>query len=244
MRRTTLLRTLPLTLLLACGVDVAWGGGIDLTWGTGCYPETPQTLKTFACNSNTGSAVLTASFVPATDQPTFVGIQATLVFQIQSTVVPDWWQLWNTGACRQNALSVSEDFIAAPQAVCVDPWANLGAGGVTSYLTGNAAIPPSTAWLRVAFALASPVPLFRGIEYYGFRTVVLYAKTAGAGSCGGCGTPALAVLNSIRACQNSGSCEDETTPATNACVIWQSGSGCQATPAHNVTWAAVKSMYR
>ncbi len=231
-------------LLLACSAAVARAGGIDLTWGAGCYPETPQVLKTFACNTNSGSAALIASFAPGADAPSFVGIEGTLVFQIQSTTVPDWWQFVNAGSCRQNALALSADFTAAPQTVCVDPWSGLAAGGVTSYLPGNAAIPPSTGWLRLAFALANPVPLFHGVEYYGFRTTIQYVKSTGTGACAGCAIPVLAALNTIRTAQNDGSHEDDVTPITNACVSWQSGSGCLATPARNLTWGAVKSLYR
>ena len=234
----------PVILLLACSAAPALAGGLDLNWGSGCYPESPQTLKTFACNTNSGAASLTASFVPAVDQPGFVGLQATLVFQIQSTTVPDWWQFVNAGACRQNALSSSADFTAAPQTVCVDPWLGVGQGGTASYITGDAVNPPATGRVRVSIALAQPSPLYRSVEYYGFRVTFNYSKTVGTGACSGCTAPVTAVLNEIRSYESNNNVDVDTSPVRNGCVVWQAGSACQATVARNTTWGALQSLYR
>lgn len=232
------------TLLLAFAVTPALAGGIDLTWGLGCYPETPQVLRTFACNTNSGFAPITASFVPSTDAPLWIGIESTVQLQVQATYVPDWWQFSNSGTCRQSALTTSSDFTSAPALACADPWAGAGVGGITSYIAGNSLSPPAPAWLRLAYALASPAPIFRSVEYYGFRATINFSKTVGIGACAGCTIPVLIVLNEIRSAQNNGVTEIDTTPVSNACVSWQSGSGCQIVPVRNVTWGAVKSMYR
>lgn len=230
--------------LLTLGARAALAGGVNLTWGAGCYPETPQTLRTFACNTNTGSASLTASFALSADAPAFVGVEATMRLQIQATSFGDWWQFVNAGTCRQNALSTSVDFTTAPQLVCTDPWLGQGAGGITSYLTGTALNPPATAFLRVAYAVASAVPLQHLIEYYGFRTTVTFAKTVGTGACAGCTVPVLFVLDEIKSSQSNGTVEHDTAPISNACVSWQSGSGCQVVPVRNITWGRIQSLYR
>jgi len=233
-----------LLAFLGAWAPAALAGGVDLTWGSGCYPETPQILRTFACNTNTGTASMIASFQPSVDAPAFVGIEATMRFQVQATFVPDWWQFWSSGTCRQSALSTSVDFLTAPQQVCADAWAGLGAGGITSYLTSTSLNPPATAFLRLAFAVANAVPLQRFVEYYGFRTTVTFAKTTGTGACTGCTTPVLISLDEIKTSQSDGTVEHDTTPISNACVSWQSGSGCQIVPVRNVTWGRIQSLYR
>jgi hypothetical protein len=230
--------------LLAFAAPAALAGGVDLTWGTGCYPENPQTLRTFACNTNTGSASMVASFLLSTDAPQFVGIQATVRLEAQATAIPDWWQFFNAGTCRTTALSTSADFTAAPQQACSDPWAGQAGGGVTSYITGTSLNPPATGWLRLAYAVPGAVPLFHGVEYYAFRATVTFAKTVGTGACAGCTVPVLLVLDDLRSSQSNQVTEDCTTPIANACIDWQAGSGCQIVPVRNLTWGRVQSLYR
>ncbi len=238
-----------LLLFLILAPRAAGAGGVNLAWGPGCWGENPSNYKAFACDTNSGSAIATGSFAPNADQPNFVGIEVIVDLQTNSATLPDWWQFFNSGSCRQSALSSSADFLQAPQVSCADPWQGLAAGGIAAYLTSTTlpAVPnglPNAARLKIAYALATPSPLTGGTEYYGFRLTITYAKTVGTGSCPGCATDAYLTLNEIKSAENTGGVERNSTPIVNACVYWQSGSMICWVPAHTTTWGRVKSLYR
>lgn len=238
-----------LLLFLTLAPRAAGAGGINVAWGEGCWGENPSNYKAFACNTNSGSATATGSFAPSAGQPNFVGIEVVVDLQTSSATLPDWWQLFNSGSCRQSALSSSADFLQAPQVWCIDPWQGLGAGGIAAYLTSTTAPPvpnglPNAARLKIAYALATPSPLTAETEYYGFRLTITYAKTVGAGSCPGCANEACLNLNEIKSVENTGGVERNSTPIVNDWVHWQSGSLICWVPAHTTTWGRVKSLYR
>ncbi|MGH9197197.1 MAG: hypothetical protein ACRD1T_15845, partial [Acidimicrobiia bacterium] len=193
----------------------ATAAGINLSWDA-CTPEGGVQSKTSPCNSNFGNHTAWASFSLAANQPAFVGIEVIFDLQSESTQLPDWWQLFNEGSCRQLALSANALFLDAPGTSCTDPWQGQAQGGVGAYMTATSNPPlPSgqanAARIVVGFAMSSPRALVGGTEYYGLKLVISNTKTVGTGSCAGCATPVCVVLNEIRSAQNNGTDERLTS---------------------------------
>jgi len=231
-------------LLLAAPPAMAFPtGGVNLTWGTGCWEDNPSTLKTFACDTNVGSASLTASFAFEWAAWTYY-MDAKLDLQSDSPQLPDWWQFTCPAGCRAGSMSVSADFTGAPGG-CADPW--LGRAQVTWYWV-TAAIPgpyqpvtaPSRARLKVSMEFPQ-VTFIPNQEYYAFRVTLNYARSTGSGACAGCATPVTIVFNDLWILTGH-----LTAPLSNACLRWQADgtTPCSATPARNSTWGQVKSLYR
>ncbi len=249
--------------LLFCGVLTLIGAsaafavipGVNLGWSTdqGCWPESGVTAKTFACTSNTGSASMTGSFAIGVDLADFQAMGAIIDGQSSTATLPDWWQMSNTGSCRQAALSTSADFTAAPQTSCVDPFGGQAAGGIAAYQTQLFPAPfpinvPAANRLRlkIGYGLTFFSPLTAGVEYYAFRANITYTKTVGSPSCAGCSTPVTIVLNEVQATPTlQVDTIRLTTPINNQCITWQGTDvPCSAVPTRNRTWGEVKSLYR
>lgn len=241
--------------LLVLGASAAAAApGLNLAWGGGCWLENPVNTKTFACNTNTGNAQMTASYTPTASQPNFVGVECVLDFQFDGvTTVPDWWTFADPAACRNTSLSTSADFSGAPQTSCVDAWFGLGAGGIAAYQTATS-VPhdlrvdtPGWARLKVAYALSTASPLTGGTEYYAFRATINYQKTVDPGACAGCATPATIVLNQIKSAEDTPPNTQEyiTNEDINRCITWGSSTvPCAQVPTRNTSWGQIKSLYR
>ena len=233
--------------VLVFAAPAAGAGGFNLTWGTGCWRDNPATLSTFACDSNDGSVSFTVSFAPDKNLLNFGAIDAWLYLQSDSPELPDWWQLTDPGGCRQGSLSTSADVTATPGG-CADPWP--GKPISFQYVSWRtAAFPPSQpanrAQLRVYYAIDGPgVALPSGVEYYGFTVTINFAKTVGAGACGGCSTPVTIVLNPMTLWARVPN--TLSYPLDNQCLRWQAGGGtpCSATPTRSSTWGQIKGLYR
>ncbi len=185
--------------------------GANISWDQ-CWPEGGSATKYFACNSNTGSADLVGSFELLADMPDFVGVSVILDgYTGNYSPLPDWWQLFNVGACRQTALSCSFDFSAAPRTACTDPWQGLAQGGIAAYQTSLFPPPspinvplPSVFRIKLAGGLVSPIALVAGVEYYAYRLQIQYTKTVGTGACAGCDRGLCIQLTRLDAASNSG----------------------------------------
>ena len=242
-------RLLLAVCVLALAAPAAQAGGFNLTWGTGCWRDNPATLSTFACDSNDGSVSFTVSFATDTELPGFSLFQAELDLQSDSPDLPDWWQLTDSGGCRQGSLSISTD-VAAPPGGCADPFA----GRQITYeyhhwftaafpdpLPGY---PANRAKLGVEYGVEPPAgTLQRGIECEGATVTISFAKTVGAGACGGCSTPVTIVLNKVDLWGTGH--KILTNPIDNQCLRWQAGgvTPCSATPARSSTWGMLESLY-
>jgi hypothetical protein len=239
-----------IALTLVGAVDRASAGGVSLAWDN-CLPEGGQALKTFACNSNTGSATMWGSFRLSSPQPNFVGVEASVEVQTASGALPDWWQLFNVGACRQTALAATFDFTEAIATLCTDPWQGGAQGGLAAYQT-SATVPadpsglPNRARVKIAAAIpiGSPVSLDANREYYAFKLRVGYAKTTGAGACAGCATTACFVLRDLVAAQSDGSKEYLSDPLGVASVRWQSIASECPSVVQPLMFGTIKSFYR
>ncbi len=246
--------------LLTLGAPAALAGGVNVTWtdaSGGCWSDGVQVAsRSFACNTNAGSVTMCGSFVCSVGHPDFVGIEVVVDGRTSDgSALPDWWQLFNSGACRQAALSSSADFTSAPGLGCTDPWLGQAQGGVAAWQT-NLFPPPPPAnvptidWMRLKIAyttaLLRPSPLLAGVEYYGFYATVNYTKTVGAGACAGCTTPVYFALNWIKVAESTGVVEFATValPGGNQCLNFNtSGYPCWV-PTRSTTWGQVKAMYR
>jgi hypothetical protein len=229
----------------------ALAAGVNLSWDA-CTAEGGVQNKTFACDTNSGTRVLYGSFVLASDQAHFVGIEVTVDISAKSDSLPAWWQFFNVGACRRSALSVALDFSNDPATNCTDPWSGQGVGGIGAVHTywttpqvptGN----PNEAQIVIAAALpsTSPQELTAGTEYYAFKLLITSTKTVGTGACGGCTTPVCVTLSKINAVQNDGNHEELTEPVVSNLVTWQSATDCPgAFASQNTTWGQVRSVLR
>ena len=235
--------------LLAISATVASAGGVNLAW-TKCLGEgAPVLNKNFACTLNTGTNVMVASFIPTITSTTVNGNEIVIDLQSSTSTLPLWWAFKNAGTCRSTSLSVTPTADAA-NLVCVDEFAAQATAGIGAYNIGYGG--PARARLVIAEAVpaAAVAAVDPTMEYFSINVAVSNTKSTGVGSCAGCSTPVCVVLNSIKLTAGGGT-KDEVigNAAVSNYVTWQGGAigggGCPAaTPTHNTTWGAVKSLYR
>ena len=241
-------------LLLVASLALAersWAAGVNFSWNA-CTSEGGVQNKTFACNTNAGTAVVYGSFTLTADQSNFIGIEATVDIHAESANLPDWWQFLNVSACRENAMTAAFNFSGDLEISCHDPWAGLATGAVAAYHTYWTTPPVPTgnaneaqALLVAAVPSTSPQHLIGGTEYYGFKMSLSLANTIGTGACGGCSTPVCITLSKLNAVQSDNSQEVLTQPVTTNVVTWQSPSNCPGAGAgQNVTWGQIRSVLR
>ena len=234
----------PLLALMSLFATNSSAGGINLTWGEGCWADNPATMQTFACDNNSGSFSLTASFVP-TSRQAISTLTAQLDLQSDSPLLPDWWQMCDPGACRAGALSATAVFATG---ACSYAWTGLPPQAAVNWQTrqwcGDGSIPSNRAQLIGYFGGHSSVVLQPGTEYYAFRLTISTQKSNGMDACGGCSVPATLVLNEI-ALYGTG-LDQLTAPLSNTCLRWQAAgtTPCSATPVRRTTWGTIKSLYR
>ena len=265
MKRLFLVMSVVAASLLAASASIASTHvvtGVNLAWSN-CFGEgTPVQNKAFACNINTGTNLMVASFLPPVDVPTVNGNEVVIdILASNATttaLASGWWSFKNAGACRQSSLTVNFTANAA-NAVCLDEFAGAAAGGIGAYTqtapSGGWSVDNSltAAHYRLTVAIAVPAsaiaPVLAGSEYFALNIGVNNLKSIGTGSCTGCADPVCIVLNSIKLTQPVGVGDFVIGNAASAgsnVVTWQGGvsGGCAAVPAKNTTWGAIKSLYR
>jgi hypothetical protein len=227
---------------------VTAGPGVNFAWHA-CLPEGGAATLTSSCSSDDGEQIAVGSFVLAHAQNLQVGIEWIIDLQVDGESLPAWWQLFNAGACRQDALALRFDFGAYPQVHCLDPWTrSTGArGGVAAYFTSTTTPPnpwPDPRRARILGGVASDTPaaLEGGREYLAFELVI---HSKGTSTCAGCEAGASIVLAEISSVQQEGSRERLQEPVVDYCLRFQGGSvPCSVLPARTVTWGRIKSLYR
>ena len=228
--------------------------GVNLTWSR-CFGEGVGTQnRAFACDTNDGSEVLVASFVPPFDIAQAGGNEVTVDLISQDDPMPLWWDFKNVGTCRQTslAMNVTAD---ANNVVCVD-WAQGGStGGIGAYDLFTGTIDPSLANRHRTLKIALAVPLSgvqdltANTEYFSCNIVIDHRKTIGTGACGGCAGSVCLVLQKIKVTTPGGPTTDVTlslgtTPGSDM-AHWQgNGADCNLVPTRNRTWGQVKALYR
>lgn len=206
--------------------------------------------KAFACNTNTGTNVMIASFL-APDSISLFTSAVTIIDLISATnPLPEWWRLRNqsgqTNQCRNGSISVSADFSA--NTGCTDFFAGQASGGIGTYLVNVSS--PDRVRLSIVFSIPTDFqgPLNPGEEYYASRISINNAKTVGS-ACTGCNEPVCIVLNGVQVIQPAGTIGGNvwaTNEGTRRSITWQGGAGanCLAVPVRNRTWGQVKALYR
>ena len=253
MRRILVL--IALASALAPGVAFAQSG-VALRWNH-CFGEgTGAMNRSFACDTNSGVETLVGSFMLPIDLAAVVGNEITvdittsrpgayMGYPPPGPPLPEWWKYFQSGTCRQLALSVS--FVADPANVACEDWgSSQGVGLIGAYRIETAGgLGPGRARLIMAVAVpqVAQANLLAGHEYASFTVQIRHDKTVGTGACGGCEVPLYIYVNSIRV----------VTPAP-ANDLWLSGplNGYDANfvswnagivPTRGSTWAALKARY-
>ena len=242
--------TLAVTLLALSASTAMAQSGLGLYWN-GCS-DGGASVRTFACNLNTGSETMYATMKVPNDMPSFAATSAIIDITFETAGIPDWWMTL-TGQCSANRVTESYD-PAQFTTNCADIWQgsiNLsvfqaqqgtnvqGHAANTLRLNGGAAIPAGSE-IQV---------LADGTELVVCKVTITHTKTAGATGCAGCAIPACIVLNECKAQQPAG-VGDYTVineaPGMTRWVTWNgSPTNCPAgTPTQSRTWGAVKNLYR
>lgn len=239
--------TLAVLAILLAAAPVAHAVGINLSWND-CGAAGAEN-QSFACNTNTGAAfVLVLSAVPPVGSTAITGTEISLDFNAASPTLPDWWKFKNTGWCRQTALLASTDFTSWDPPSCADYWMGQAAGGISAYLQPYAAYP-CVARLLMVFAVVPSLagPLDENLEYYICRVSILRSKTVGTGSCDGCTTPVMVMLNEVKLTQPVGVGDYRIqNPVDRNWATWQHSNFnvCRWVPTRTHTWGGIKSLYR
>ena len=230
--------------------------GCNLRWDH-CYGDGGVANKSFACDVNTGTETLVASFVPAWDIANVSGLEIVINLASASPTLPAWWQFKNAGTCRQLSLSASPVPADPTVTNCPDWGAGGQAGGLAAYAIGL--FGPNSA--RILLAWAVPPQSLRFLsgrhEYFAQKLAIDHAKTVGTGACAGCTTPVCIVLQSVNmTTPNFANDRWLTGPANQTdsdYATWQGGlgvgsplgTGCPAaTPTRRRSWGEVKALYR
>ena len=233
-------------IIVLCAAE-GRAAGINLAWDH-CASEEGVENKVFACDTNTGTEVLIVSFVLASDQASFVGIEATIDIVALESSLPAWWEFLNAGACRGPGVSAGFDFSQEPNESCADPWAGQATGGIGAYRTGSVGGSTSnSAQVRLVAAVPStaPMQLAAGVEYYGLKLFIRHSRTVGPDACGGCSVPVCIRVTQVAAVQNDNTTEYLTQPVLRNVVRWQGASECSTVFGSSASsWGTIRNSYR
>jgi hypothetical protein len=224
----------------------AFAAGVRLSWTT-CAGDGLTQNKTFACNSNVGNHDMVGSFQLDAGIVAVNGNELVVDLISQSApTLPDWWQFFtNPGACRPTSLGIAAygDGTACPDMFEGQASMNIAGYQLDKVTTGSARI------LCVnAVQEESAVELFGNQEYAIARWRVQSQRTVGTPSCAGCDVPVCIVFNSANI-TTIGAVGDfklngPLNPGEHIITFQGAGADCNAVPVKNVTWGAVKSLYR
>jgi len=234
-------------LLLAVLSGPATAAGVNLSWDA-CTADGGVQNKTFACNTNSGSNSLFASFALASDMANVIGIEAKVDITAQADSLPAWWRFQGPNACR-GGLSAAFGF-DSENSNCTDTFQSLATGAVAAVHTywttpqvpgGNPATAQALLVAAVPPSLAQD--LTAGTEYFGFRLILYSTKTVGSGACAGCSTPVCITLSQIKVVASDNSAQVLTDALVASTATWQSADECSGALAeHNVTWGQIRSL--
>ena len=171
--------------LLAASATLATADGLMLRWQD-CSGDGGVQNRAFACDTNTGTHVLAASFVIGYPREQVVGTGTIMTFGTASSTLPDWFRFVSLGSCRQTSISIS----AQNGAACPDLFAGQASMNISAYQLRLTS--PQTGRLLTVNAVMGQdqVSLLAGQEYGVARFTIRNSKTVGTGSCAGCLVPA------------------------------------------------------
>jgi hypothetical protein len=237
MRRAPILTA----LFLVAAPATAHASGVNLAWNDCSYSGTMN--RSFACNTNSGSHQLVASFV-LNDTLSVSGAVGIVDLCLGGVNLTPWWQ-FNLGSCRQGALTASAAVPLSAQN-CADFWQGQATAGISAYQVGFDGWDSARILVSVSMPSATFMTTEAYIENHAFTVLISNASTVGTGACGGCNYGACIVLNEIELFRSYGGSVRLQVPDTVNQATWQGGvPGCPfIVPVANRTWGQVKSLYR
>jgi len=165
-------------------------GGLYLAWDD-CRGGFGIATKTFACNTNSGSHLLVASFRAPAGVSSLAGFEEVIeVSGDVGGVLPQWWRVEPLTGCRAGAATATGS--------------NLGFGCSEVGATTPCQIfeYPAPGGLphkeRIRIEGTASGSLVAGEEYSLFGLQIGHGKTTSPGSCAGCSRPVALVLQSLR----------------------------------------------
>jgi hypothetical protein len=226
-------RCAPAVMAALCLAGAGNASGVNLSWNDcGSYGASNRNSL---CSANNGANALVGSFVPPPGVSNLVAMEARLHVQVNSPVLPSWWQM-GAGGCR--ATSLSALFAFQSLASCTDYWQGQAIGG-TNYTDRDGGV--NRALLRVvcAIRLDGGSPVESGTEYYAFQVLLNNANSDG---CSGCLSSACIILDEIDLYQPGSDTPIKLTgPVSRSMVTWQGGE-CTG-GVRNRTFGQIKSLY-
>jgi hypothetical protein len=239
-----------LALLLGLAATPAHAaGGLYLRWGDCPLGGAGTAVEGFTCDSEAGIHELYCAMQMPQTVDSVLALEIVVDIQHEAAALPDWWR-FDFAGCHGGKLSADDHF---GPTTCGDFWSGQAAGGLLSYTVGMPGGAPNQARMVIGLGVPSDQPrtLDAASMYYAARIVFSNLMTS---SCTGCAGAACLVLNSILVHRPP---RPDGIPSTDILLTapgpnngnwagWQadSGAGCQAVPVRNVTWGAVKSLYR
>ena len=269
------------TLLLACALFAApavahaaavSAPGVNLRWDR-CYGDGGVWNKTFACDTNIGTEQVVGSFELAQNVNRVVTAVLVLDVRSASPTLPAWWELKNSGTCRQTALDFST-FAYPDPVTCLDWSASPTGGGISVVSIGSQGPSHLRVNAAVAVLATNAVNMLVGQEYFLFRLIISHQKTVGTGACAGCDVPVCLFLSRVSLYQVGSSsaainlekganwlgsqyvtwqngypidAHRECEPPEATCATHYTAFGCvlsSPTKRRVATWGQVKALYR
>lgn len=229
----------PCLLLIAAFLVLAGAGAanaqeVRVAWDQ--CADAGSANKVFSCSTNTGSEALVISCLSPFPKLGRADISMHVCFSTDG--VPDWWQLFGAGSCRQGALTVVAPTLPDN---CSSIW-NPSAGSIQSV-----GLMPGTTLNGFRFLVSATGTeasgLVAGQQYAVAKLVLDHAASAGSGACAGCTTGASIGIDFAWFYATDG---QAVGTSLGSHVTWQDASlVCVAvTPVRNQTWGHLKSLYR
>lgn len=230
MRRLSLLSSLSILLatpVFAAGVNLAWDGCLG-------DPEAVS-IKTFACNTNTGENDLYVSFVPAVDFSPIQILEVALDLRTRGGLpLSAWWDVRSPEGCRRDQLGPSDTQVSSTPSC--EGWSPPPDFIVDRF---NFQYPTPDRAHMVLATHGISTGVLAGHQYIACRLAVRHPRTVGTPICSGCLDPVDITVSAVRVATLTSE-QVLTQPQTNARVLWQDSP----VPTRTSTWAALKSLYR
>jgi hypothetical protein len=239
-------RSLRIACILAAAISPAIAhaaADINIAWNECILGAGNAANLNFACNVNTGTERMYASFRPPANSDQFRGLVGTVLVTFDDSTVPSWWHFESTG-CRAGHLGTIQDFTAGPFG-CTDVWESFAsAASVIDIGFGS----PNVMRVRSIVAVAPTLPLTidTAHEYYAYALQFNNTKTTGTGLCDGCATGVCIVLTQMELDYADNSFTIVSDGAQRF-ITWQGGGSIPcpgATPTRNRSWGMIKTLYR
>jgi hypothetical protein len=222
----------------------AFAQTMDLSWDNCAFAElpVPASDKVFACNGPDWRASLFVTFrTPPEGFAGFSALVADLDLRPESGLLPYFWQL-GPGQCNYGGLQLSDD----RPFDCGSSANDLRDPVQPAFFLFQFGYTDTRAHLKIGYSpnRKGGQNLARDASFVAFQIIL---KQDSVYPCTGCTTPVAIALNKLRLENvNSEILTIETPGSFGQCVTtFGAPAGvCEATPARNVTWGTVKSLYR